>query len=325
MLGFSAVQNGFSSADAGNLVKGGILLAVGLLFLVPIGSLINGTKRTGADKYLTERRLGQLFLMPIDLVRGRVANVEGSTTARVTEITQGTGAEPSDTRYYYSYRVGATDFEVSEEGYKTLPTWGAQCRVYYLPLSKALLNIEVMDTAPLSVQVPDTVADDIQKPSELASGAQTPDSDAALNARTARAEELITSADSVIRPLANLGARLAFGDSKASEIESRLSHMPRSMTFDLTSSPVYAQALQVAGADSHVLAELGDPIRALPGVAGSTSRKNGAVVTDLEIPIAGPHKRGTLYVTARENAGQCEFHRLEVKVDGKGNLIPLGG
>jgi hypothetical protein len=80
-VGFLSLQHGFSVPnDVGSLAEGRVLLPVGLLFLIGAGVLINQTKRTGTDKYLSQRRFIQLFLMPIDLIRGHVASVEGSTT-----------------------------------------------------------------------------------------------------------------------------------------------------------------------------------------------------------------------------------------------------
>jgi Cytochrome oxidase complex assembly protein 1 len=318
--GFFALQHGFSDQNTGDLAQGGVLLVIGALLLIGVGLLINQIKRTGTDKYLSQRRIFQLFLMPIDLIRGQVASVEGSTTPEVATITQrergNIDYDPTATHHYYSYRVAGTEFEVSEESYNAFPKSGVRCRIYYLPLSKALLNVEVMDTAPLNVQMADSPE----------SETQTPDAIPAPDRRKAQAELRLESIDAaVVRPLGTLAARLALGNSQASEIESRLSHPRRSMSTDITSSPIYTQALQIAGADSRVLAELGEPIKPLPGVTGSTQSKNNVVVmADLVIPISGARKRGKLYVTARQNDGMWEFSRLEVKVDGNADVMPLG-
>lgn len=325
IVGFLSLQQGFSEQNVGSMVEGVIFIIVAVMCLVGTGLLINRTKSNGTDKYLSERRIRQLLQMPIDLVRGRVAMVEGSTIPHVEEISTNDHDGTGNTNYYYSYSVAGTSFGVDYEGYRALPKWGAQCRVYYLPWSKAMLNIEVMDTASLNVEVPDTATDEILKTSGPAAGGQTVVQVTGPNRRTAHAQSELAAADSIARPLAVFAARLAFGNSKATEIQSRLSDAPPSMSADLTASPVYTQALQVAGADSHVLAELGEPIQPLPGVTGSTSRKNDPAMTELVIPISGARKHGTLYVTARQNKGAWDFYRLEVKVDGKAEFIPLGG
>lgn len=92
---------------------------------------------------------------------------------------------------------------------------------------------------------------------------------------------------------------------------------------DLTSSPVYIEALKAAQADSRVVQALGDPIQ--PGwlVTGSLEEQGISGDASLVIPISGSRKSGRLYASARKGNGVWQFYTLAVQVDGDNELIPL--
>jgi cytochrome oxidase complex assembly protein 1 len=91
----------------------------------------------------------------------------------------------------------------------------------------------------------------------------------------------------------------------------------------LKSSDAYTQALAKARANPTVISELGQPIE--PGwlVSGSVNVSGPSGNADLSIPVSGPKKSGTIYVVARKSAGEWQFNRLEVDVEGRGSRINL--
>ncbi len=119
-------------------------------------------------------------------------------------------------------------------------------------------------------------------------------------------------------------ARLALGRSQAERVKAVRAMNLGAMAGGLASSPVYQQALQVACADPRVVAALGEPIQAGARVTGSIERKNLEGRAELVIPLSGSRKRGTLYVSARQNQDVWQFYTLEVKVAGEAEPILLG-
>ncbi len=91
----------------------------------------------------------------------------------------------------------------------------------------------------------------------------------------------------------------------------------------IKSSDVYQQALQKATSSSAVIEALGEPIT--PGwmPQGSINVSGPTGSADLSIPISGPKNSGTLYVVAAKAAGDWQFTRLEVAVNGQPDRINL--
>ncbi len=151
---------GFNSLNAENWLGAAIPIAIGVVLFGGIGYLILLTKRTGTDKYLTNRRdaLPRLLLMGIDLIRSNVASAEGPVMpthdVRETESRSDNGSTSTSRVDLYAYRVGGQEFYVEEEGYNAFSAPGLNCRLYYLPMSKALVNIEVLDRATLNARGP---------------------------------------------------------------------------------------------------------------------------------------------------------------------------
>jgi len=94
------------------------------------------------------------------------------------------------------------------------------------------------------------------------------------------------------------------------------------------SSVPYTKALAQAKADPTVIAEMGTPIEAGWYVTGSVSTTGQNGYADLNIPIHGPNKSGTLHVVALkspfvEGMDDWKITKLEVKVDGRSEPIAL--
>ena len=90
----------------------------------------------------------------------------------------------------------------------------------------------------------------------------------------------------------------------------------------LKSSDVYKTALARAKNDQRVTAVLGTPIRDGLVPSGKTNVNGPSGEADIAIPISGPKAKATIYAVATKSAGQWEFSKLAVKVDG-GETIDL--
>ena len=82
-----------------------------------------------------------------------------------------------------------------------------------------------------------------------------------------------------------------------------------------TSSEPYQHALAAARSDETVTTIMGTPIN--PGIftTGSLRSSGISASADLQIPISGPKKSGTLYVTAQRRNGEWVYFTLAVEVD----------
>jgi hypothetical protein len=91
----------------------------------------------------------------------------------------------------------------------------------------------------------------------------------------------------------------------------------------MRSSDAYEDAMARASAHPAVVAELGPPIRGGWFVSGSLQVSGSTGTADLEIPVAGSLREGTLYAVATKSAGRWTFSTLEVEIEGKTTRIPL--
>jgi hypothetical protein len=83
------------------------------------------------------------------------------------------------------------------------------------------------------------------------------------------------------------------------------------------SSEPYQHALTTARSNPNVIEVMGTPIT--PGflATGSLSESGISGDADLQIPISGPKKSGTLYVTAQRRNGTWFYFTLAIDVDGR--------
>lgn len=88
-------------------------------------------------------------------------------------------------------------------------------------------------------------------------------------------------------------------------------------------SDCYVQALARARADSQVVDKIGQPIVAGWLSSGNINISGPSGHADIAIPISGPKGKGTLYLVAKKSAGQWNFDRLEVEVEGETARIGL--
>lgn len=91
----------------------------------------------------------------------------------------------------------------------------------------------------------------------------------------------------------------------------------------MKSSDVYAQALDRARNHPQVQEALGTPIEDGMFVTGSVNVSGTSGKADLTIPIKGPKGEGAIYLDAVKFAGEWEYRRLEVGVEGQPRRINL--
>lgn len=91
----------------------------------------------------------------------------------------------------------------------------------------------------------------------------------------------------------------------------------------MRSSDAYQHATSVALHDQRVAAALGPPVTTKWYFSGSIHVSGSSGDADLEIPMAGSRKEGTLYVVAKKSAGRWSYQTLELQVDGQEDRINL--
>ena len=73
----------------------------------------------------------------IDMIRGKVLFMDGTGNRRL-----GSGGAGNPSLYY---KVGETDFQIYGKTYHALPDSTKKVRAYYTPLSKTLINVEMLE------------------------------------------------------------------------------------------------------------------------------------------------------------------------------------
>lgn len=91
----------------------------------------------------------------------------------------------------------------------------------------------------------------------------------------------------------------------------------------LKSSDAYKTALERAKADPRVVAALGTPIDEGFLVSGHTNVDGASGSADLSVPISGPKGKGTVYVVATKSAGEWNYEKLIVEIEGTKERINL--
>lgn len=106
--------------------------------------------RIGIQRYMARSPLDLLWksLVVVDILLGKVDHYEGVVSREKeveTEYQKNSSgfSEPRRTTRYF-YRGGGNDFRVSEEGYSAFSSKSRRCRLYYLPTSKVIVNLEVL-------------------------------------------------------------------------------------------------------------------------------------------------------------------------------------
>jgi hypothetical protein len=91
----------------------------------------------------------------------------------------------------------------------------------------------------------------------------------------------------------------------------------------MKSSDVYSQALTRAKASPAVIEALGTPITEGYFTSGSIQETGPSGSAELSIPISGPKGAATIYLEARESAGQWSFSKLVVEIATPNQRIDL--
>ena len=82
----------------------------------------------------------------------------------------------------------------------------------------------------------------------------------------------------------------------------------------MKSTDVYKEALTRAKADPAVIEALGSPIKNGFLVSGNTNVNGASGESNLAIPISGPKRKATIYVSANKSLGQWNYSGLVVEV-----------
>ena len=88
-------------------------------------------------------------------------------------------------------------------------------------------------------------------------------------------------------------------------------------------SEPYQGALSQVRNNEQVIQALGEPIEPGWWIIGSSETSGTSGFADFSFPLSGPKNSGKLYVVAVKSAGQWEFQRIELEVDGQSSRIPL--
>ena len=132
-----------SALACGNSILG----AVGLFGLGAWGLKI------GFQRYLPDNFLGflQRLLLGIDLLIGHVEVYEGAvskdeemSTRQRTDYTSSIHKTETVRNSSYFYRTEREKFRVSQDAFSAFPSEPINCRLYYLPLSRVMVNLEVL-------------------------------------------------------------------------------------------------------------------------------------------------------------------------------------
>jgi hypothetical protein len=91
----------------------------------------------------------------------------------------------------------------------------------------------------------------------------------------------------------------------------------------LKSTDVMQQALEKARSSETTRETLGSPIEFGWYVTGAVTYQALFGDADAAVPIAGPRRSGTLFVTARRTKGVWQFVSLNLSVDGSSSTIDL--
>ena len=82
----------------------------------------------------------------------------------------------------------------------------------------------------------------------------------------------------------------------------------------MKSTDVYKEALARAKADPAVIEALGSPIKDGFLLSGNTNVNGASGESNLAIPISGPKRKGTIYVSAARSLGRWNYSGLVVEI-----------
>lgn len=147
---FINIAAGGELINAGQFRQAFLPCGSSLVVLIAIGGIYVLGEKVGIERYMAKSPLDLLrkILVAVDLLLGKVEQLEGMA-ARSTEIETSTHRKDDGftetrktTRYFY--KVEGILFRVSEGGYSAFPPKAQKCRLYYLPSSLTIVNLEVL-------------------------------------------------------------------------------------------------------------------------------------------------------------------------------------
>lgn len=109
--------------------------------------------KVGFQRYLPDNFLAflQRLLLGINLLVGRVEVYEGMvskkeevSTRKQTDYTSSIHKTETVRNSSYFYRTESGKFRVSQDAYSAFPFEPINCRLYYLPLSRVMVNLEAV-------------------------------------------------------------------------------------------------------------------------------------------------------------------------------------
>ncbi len=120
---------------------GSILMVIVAVILIIW--LFKQTLRGGFVRYYPQDflQVPQKLLALIDVLVGRVEMFHGTTVRHSDKFPAYLGRRQNTV---YFYMIENELFRVTSEGYTQFPDAPQQCRIYYLPMSKVLVNMEVL-------------------------------------------------------------------------------------------------------------------------------------------------------------------------------------
>lgn len=151
-----AVTVGFSAISGHDLFSA-LLPCTGAIVMLFVVAWIYSKRNSGVERYGADSIpvFLQRLLLVLDLILWRVSKLEGNVIRDKREIkmsqdTDGSIRSHEDmsitapSRTIYVYRIGNKEFRTTEKGYGAFPDSPRLCRIYHLPLSEVMVNIEVL-------------------------------------------------------------------------------------------------------------------------------------------------------------------------------------
>ena len=121
----------------------------GIALLALYAFLHSKMRAWGGERIYNDQFSGviKVLLLPADLLSGQVESVAGPTTRHKDRNLDSSGKHQAKSRYFHYYGIPGYQFAVSQEAYEAFPEDPLPCVIYYLPRSKAIINLEIQNMA----------------------------------------------------------------------------------------------------------------------------------------------------------------------------------
>ena len=137
-----ATSQGYMSNSSRNLLDAVVSCLNFTLSIVFAFWLYGQARKIGLARYMPADffDLPRKFLIIIDLIRGQVDAFDGL----VERYKSAPRSFIPGVRESYFYAISDAMFRVPEKGYEAFPAEAQSCKLYYLPLSKVIVNLEIV-------------------------------------------------------------------------------------------------------------------------------------------------------------------------------------